>query len=67
MKCLLGLLLFRGVYLDKKQSLKDLWYSNLASRPINRACFGLKRYEWLTTNLAFHNPDTMRQAFEVVN
>ena len=43
-RCLLGLLLFRGLHHDTKQRLKDLWYSNLASRPIYRACFYLKRY-----------------------
>ena len=34
-KCLFGLILFGEVYCDTKQPVKDLSYSNLASRPIN--------------------------------
>ena len=62
-KCLLGLLLFCGVNHDTKQPVKDLWYSNLASRPIYRGCFSLKRYEWLMANIVFHNQETIQQVF----
>ena len=33
-RCLLGLLLFRGLFHDTQQSVKELWYSQLSSRPI---------------------------------
>lgn len=61
-KCLLAVFLFGGVYHDTKQLVKDLWYSNLASRPICRVLksFGLKSHEWLMANIAFYNTDTIR-------
>ena len=39
MKCLSGMLLLHGVYHDTNKPVKDLWCSNLVSRPICRACF----------------------------
>ena len=61
-KCLLVVFLFGGVYHDIKQLVKDLWYSNFASRPICRVLksFRLKSYEWLMANITFYNTDTIR-------
>ena len=64
-KCLLGLLLFRGVSHDTKQPFKHLWYRNLASHPIYRACFSLKRYEWPMADTALHNAETIRKAWTI--
>ena len=36
---------------------------NLASQPICQASFSLKHCKWLMVHIAFHNPDTIRQAF----
>ncbi len=63
LKCLFGLLLFRGVFHDTKQRLTDLWYGGVSSRPIYRACFSLKRYQWLMRHLSFHHPRTIAREF----
>ena len=35
----------------------------MASQPICQASFSLKHCKWLMAHTAFHNPDTIRQAF----
>ena len=64
LRCLFGLILFRGLFSDIQQPCQDLWYSTLASRPIYRATMSLKRYERLTRNISFHDPVKLREMYQ---
>ena len=46
-KCLFGLLHFRGLYHDTKQSTRELWYDNFSARNVYWGAMSLSRYERL--------------------
>ena len=62
-RCLIAILIFRGVYQDTKQILNELWYSPFSSRLCYRVFFNFKRYQWLMKNITFHNQRILRQDF----
>ena len=62
-KCLIGLLYFRGLYHDTKQPTKELWYDTFSARKIYIAAMLLNRYEWLMRAITFHDHNTVRDDF----
>ena len=62
-KCLFGLLCFRGLYYDIKQQTKEHWYDMFSARKIYRAGMSLNRYEWLMRTITFHDHNTVRADF----
>ena len=63
MKCLLGLIIMRGLHSDVFLDKKDLWYSEISSRPFYRAGMSLKRFEFLLQCLTFISPEHLAQRF----
>ena len=62
-KCLFGLLYFRGLYHDTKQPAKELWYDTFSARKIYRAAMSLNRYKWLMRTITFHVHNTVKADF----
>ena len=50
-KCLFGLLYFRGFYHDTKQPTKELWYDTFSARKIYRAAMSLNNDISLTLTM----------------
>ena len=55
-KCLFGLVYFRGLYHDTKQPA-------FSARKIYRAAISLSKYEWLMRTTTFHEHNTVRADF----
>ena len=62
-KCLFGMLYFRGLQHYTKKSAKELWYDTFSARKIYRAAMSLNRYEWLLRTITFHDHNTVRADF----
>ena len=63
MKYFFGLLLFRGLYHDMKESIKELWNNTFPARKNYMAAMSLNRYEWLMGTKLFHDLNTLRTGF----
>ena len=62
-KCLFGLLYFRGFYHDTKHPTKELWYDTFSATKIYRVAMSLNKYEWLMRTITFHDHNTVRGDF----
>ena len=62
-RCLIGLLLFRGLHRDIKNPTKELWYDTDGSRPLYRACMSRDRFQVLMACLAFHDQNEIRREY----
>ena len=62
-KCLFGLLYFRGLYHSTKEPTKELWYDTFSAKRICRAVMSLNRYECQMRTITFHDHSTVRDDF----
>ena len=59
-RCLIGVLLFRGLNHDIKNRVKDIWYDEEVARNLYRASMSLHRFQFLIKSLSFHDHTTLR-------
>ena len=60
-KCLFGLVYFRGLHYDTKQPKKSS--GTVSARKIYKTAMSLNRYEWLMRPITFHDHNTVRADF----
>ena len=60
-KCLFGVMLFRGVNHDIKNRTDDLWYGNEVSRYLYRASMTRNRFQFLLQCLSCHSHASLRR------
>ena len=66
LKCLFGLLYFRGLYQDTNQPTKELWYDTFSAKKIYRAAMSLNRFKWLERTITFYDHNTVRVDFSKI-
>ena len=61
MKCLVGIMLFRGLMHDIKNRTEDLWYDEEVSRMLYRASMSRDRFQFLLRCFSFHSHASVRR------